>query len=273
MHKTKQQLEIQALQNKLRCIDLQELMTFWHISKLDVLYKHPLENLLDMYDKMQEAKKTDNILKKQKDAEFEHIVTTYLEIYPMLTQYWSKEQIIKACAEYANVNDIIDEIAISVEKIGSQPEGHCPWSPSEYLRTSTEHVNRYTKSGEQLMEGEYKKCHVYRTKNRYQSLVHGDIILKLLYDTYPELEEFQFSAYGVSYDDKDYEIYPNNNIYTPFHALMKSDIAAIITRNKNYCESYNSGIYTPEDLQKRLESDEVKHYFDVIRSLKPIKTK
>lgn len=98
-------------------------------------------------------------------------------------------------------------------------------------------------------------------------MCHDKIILSLLYDKYPQLREFDFSAY--SWDDfgSEYEIYPVNNVFTPFRALMEKDVEAIKKRNLDYGRSYNCGEYTVQKVTERLKSDEVQHYFDVIRNL------
>lgn len=252
-------------------VNLADLQQFWHISSSELKQKS-LDEIIQMQERMSQAKNDDIILKRIKDEEFTKIVTTYLTIYPMLSHYWSKEQIVEACAKYTSISNIVSEHAIPVEYIHENPKEIHPEQISEYLRTSTEYTQRYTKSGEPLLEGAYKKCHVYRIKNPYQTIQHGNIILDLLYATYPELKEFQFSAYGMYASEKenDYEIYPNNPIYTPFHALMKRDISMIIQRNKTYCKTYNNGIYTTKELDARLHSDKVKHYFETITNLKPL---
>lgn len=140
---------------------------------------------------------------------------------------------------------------------------------AEYLRTSMEIIPRYSKvEHAQLMEGERCMCDVYRVKNSYQHTRHGNVVLDLLYGTFPELREFKFDAYGLDYQsEKDYEIYPANHIYTPLEAMLTGDVEAIKTRNNRYAAAYNHGAYTVSATEERLSSKEAEHYFDVIRNL------
>lgn len=251
--------------------DLKQLAEFYHMSEDELLQKS-LYDILNMNTNMIETNQTDNALKKANDSEFAHVVENYLMLYPLLIRYWNRDQIIKTCAKYVSIRDLTEELKIPKERITCNPINYKhPCQPCEYLRSGWESVPRYTKQGEELLYGERKQCHVYRIINRYQGCKHGEIILDLLYNTYPELKEFQFAAYGCDHNLNNYEIYPKFHIYTPFHALMNKDIDAIIERNINYCEAYNHGIYTTDALSERLESKEVNHFFDIIRNLKPIR--
>lgn len=60
---------------------------------------------------------------------------------------------------------------------------------------------------------------------------------------------------------------PENGIYTPFKALMDNDIEAIKKRNIEYARFYNHGDFSPQKVEERLESDEVKYYFNVIKNM------
>lgn len=127
-------------------VNLADLQQFWHISSSELKQKS-LDEIIQMQEQMSQAKNDDIVLKRIKDEEFTKIVTTYLTIYPMLLQYWSKEQIVEACARYMSISDIVSEHAIPVEYIHNNPKEIHPEQISEYLRTSTEYTQRYTKSG------------------------------------------------------------------------------------------------------------------------------
>lgn len=120
------------------------------------------------------------------------------------------------------------------------------------------------------MESERVRCRVYRVKNQYQCTRHGAVILDLLYEMYPELKQFEFSAYEFNEykGSLPYEIYPKNHIYTPLRALMSGDVEAIKKRNLDYAKSYNFGFYTPENVKKVMESEEGQHFFEVVKNLK-----
>lgn len=140
-------------------------------------------------------------------------------------------------------------------------------SQFEYIKDEYHNMHKKDKWGNEYMETENILCRKYRKRHSYQRLQNGDIILELLYGLRPELKEFQYSAYSISniHNVNNYEIYPKNNIYTPFTALMNRDIEAIRERNMKYARIYNHGNFTPECVAKRLESKEAQHYFDVIR--------
>ena len=119
------------------------------------------------------------------------------------------------------------------------------------------------------MFSERALCDIYMLQNDAQGVKQGDVLLTLLYAVWPELKEFRFHAYSLSPGEKEdsYLIFPNNNIYTPFTALMNQDVDSIKKRNREYCRSYNHGEYTPEKCEERLEGEVGKHFFDVIRIL------
>ena len=47
---------------------------------------------------------------------------------------------------------------------------------------------------------------------------------------------------------------------------MDNDIEAIKKRNIEYARFYNHGDFSPQKVEERLESDEVKYYFNVIKN-------
>ena len=140
----------------------------------------------------------------------------------------------------------------------------------EYVGTGWYYIPEYDRNGREYSDRKRAKCRQYRTYARHQGIKDGNIVLQLLYGMRPKLKQFDFAAYAI--DDyttnKDrYEIYPKNQIYTPFIALMNRDIDAICTRNMAYAKSYNFGAFTVEEVKKRLKSDEAQHYFDIIREV------
>lgn len=137
----------------------------------------------------------------------------------------------------------------------------------EYIGTEYKSVQNTDKFGRAYADYSNKECNIYRTYHSFQQTIDGTIVLALLYQKYLELKEFKFSAYAIDYKTKLYEIYSKNHIYTPFEALMKGDIEAIKTRNREYAKLYNNGIHTPEETEKRLSSPETQHLFDVIQNM------
>lgn len=252
--------------------DITDLSEFYGLPE-DQLIEKSISEILTMRDSMMKQKATDASLQRAQDTEYIRIVKKYLEIYPLLAKYWSDADIIPACARHMSMSDIVQERYVPIENIRTNPQDCKIFGPNtEYIRTSIESVPRYARSpkGEELLHRASKQCHVYRTENQYQGIHHGDIALDLLYNTYPELKEFDFGAYEYVSYEKQYEIYPKSHIYTPFDALMARDINAIIDRNMEYAKSYNAGIYTPDETEKRLTSEEAMHYFHVIENLKSI---
>lgn len=238
------------------------------INELSKHFKIPEETLkqktyLDL-EKLQYQMETEKkeIEKPEITASFRHIVKTYLTCYNELNQYFSEEEIIQAAFRNANERSITEETLIN-------PGCTCYKTPNEYLRTGIESVRAFDKNGRAYLECDRKRMDVYRTASQYQGLIHGPIILDLLYHRFPELIEFQYEAYEWNtYRNFEYEIYPKNNIYTPFKALMEKNIDAIKERNLSYAKAYHNGIYTPELTEKRLQSPEALHYFKVIQNLK-----
>lgn len=139
----------------------------------------------------------------------------------------------------------------------------------EYIKTEPKSVQNHDRYGRAYADYTVQKCNIYRTYHTFQHTIDGKVVETLLYQKYPELKEFEFTAYSMKYQNlDDYEIYPKMHIYVPFKALMNGDIEAIKDRNRKYAKSYNNGIYTPKETEKRLNSPEAQHLFDVIQNLK-----
>lgn len=258
---------------KITNYDINDLSKFYEMSE-DQLMEKSINQILAMQEDMKKQKTSNKILQREKDAEYARITKKYLEVYPLLSKYWDDTDIIASCAKHISIDDIVEEKCVPTEQINGNPEECKRFGPkSEYVRTSVESVRQYTKKGEELLYGKDMMCHVYRVPHRYQGTCHGKVVLDLLYNTYPELKKFDFNAYAYHDYNDNYEIYPKFNIYTPFDALLNRDVNTIIKRNMEYAKSYNSGIWTPEKIEKRLASDEVKQYFHVIENLKPLKIK
>lgn len=107
-------------------------------------------------------------------------------------------------------------------------------------------------NGEDLAVRETVICDVYRVSSRDQGLIQGNVILDLLYHTYPKLERFQFSAHSYDGEAHKYEIFPRNNIFTPLEGLLNRDIHAILERNVKYAIAYDAGAYTIKAVRERL---------------------
>lgn len=258
--------------NPIMHVNTDELKKFHNLTD-EQLHNCTINEILKLNDTMLYHKKQQQFAANNADAEYKRIMKKYLAIFPLLNQYWSEDEIVTACAKHVKISDIVTEENIPCSRISCDPHkyGLNQNPPLEYLRTAVTTVPRYTKSGEQLLYGELKKCHIYRKIHNYQGTKHGDIVLELLYQTYPELKQFEFKAYEYREYTGCYEIYPKHLMcYTPFHALLTQDIDAIIARNEQYCKSYNYGEYSPAKWNERKNSPEIQHYFDVIRSLKPI---
>ena len=218
-------------------------------------------------EQMKQEKAKGSQKRNAKDKEFQRIVKKYFTMWDFLRRWWSEEELILAISRQAEVKDLVSELEVRQNASCHDPKG-------EYITTRMGYLPQYTKNGEELARREYTRCDVYRIPNQYQTNVHGRIILDLLYGRYPELEEFDFKAYGwYGYKRDDYGIYPANKIYTPFAALMDGDIEAIKEGNRSYAKSYNHGEYTILATEERLGSEEAKHYFDVIAGLQRYKSK
>ena len=191
-----------------------------------------------------------------------------------LTKFFPEDNVYQAIfdAHFSMHNDMLTDTLTQLINID---EGKCLYydrNPEtfEYVGTGWYYIPEYDRNGREYSDRKRAKCRQYRTYARHQGIKDGNIVLQLLYGMRPKLKQFEFAAYAI--DDyttnKDrYEIYPKNQIYTPFIALMNRDIDAICTRNMAYAKSYNFGAFTVEEVKKRLKSDEAQHYFDIIREV------
>lgn len=238
--------------------DLEKMGAFYNVSTEALMNKTLRE--LDSMEKDMEAKKQQDIcLRNAEDLEFARLVKKFFTPYEFLSKWWTEEEIISACARHMTKGALTEEFATKRKD--------CFLPDAEFIRRDWAFLPRYAKNGEQLMESERAMCNIFRIKNQYQGLNHGEVIEDLLYTKYPQLKEFGFEAYEYnSYTT--YEIYSKNRIYTPFEALMNGDIETIKERNIKYAEYYNAGDYTYEKVQGRLTSEEAQHYFEVIANLK-----
>lgn len=243
-------------------VDLEGLSQFYKIEKESL--KGKTYNELKKMEEDMKRKKADILASNhERDAEFARIVRKFFIPFQYLLQWFTEEDIIRACAINVTEQDIVSYYSV---RSGSE----YAFPDAEYVKTGMDYIPRYTKSGERLMYGEHTKCDTYRIRNHYQGVCHGKVILHLLYEKYPRLQEYKFSAYeytAYEYPGKlPYEIYAKN-VYFPFAALMEKDIAAIIKRNQEYAVSYNHGEYTPGKVAARLESEGVRKLFQVISEM------
>ena len=228
---------------------LRRLSVFWDMPEEDLM-DLSYRQLGELLEKMQQKKAANEKKRKTENPAYARMVKECFYPWNYLSRFWAEDDILYAVSQNVFRPDLLN--------------GKYWVSDAEFVRKMCKYLSRFAKSRE---EKERVLCDVHRVENKRQGLVQGKVILALLYQTYPELKEFEFQAYGLHH--KGYEIYPNNNILTPFVPLMRQDVEAIKKRNISYCDSYHCGEYTPEKCRERLESEAVQHYFDVIRSLKP----
>ena len=231
---------------------------------IEDLKRESYSSLEALMDRMRKEKAEQEAKRNTGDKEYVRILQKYFTLWEFLTGYWTESEVILAASRHMSIRDLTEERPL---RQGRNPAAL--GKDAEYLRTSMESLPRYSRvEHEQLFFGERAMCDVYRVRNRYQHLRHGKVVENLLYGTFPELREFKFSIYGYQYGPVDqYEIYPENHIYTPLKALLEGNIEAIKERNLSYGKSYNFGEYTVSAVKGRLEGEEGSHYFDVIRSL------
>lgn len=227
---------------------------------VDALKGESYQTLEKMIEDMKAAKFIDQNNKNATDDEFERLVLKYFQPLPLLRHWFDDKEIVLACAMTGVTEGRL------CDKINVKPGLTCHHPNAEYIRTSVESVAQYDRYGRELIERKYEKRDVYRIASQYQGLCHGNVILHLLYERYPELEKFKFSAYSMSYGSE-YEIYSGNNIYVPFAALMDGNIDAILFRNREYCKWYNNGRYSPAECEKAFHTDISHELFDIIRQV------
>lgn len=240
-------------------IDLDGLSKYYDIP-VPELKERKFAELECMMDGMRKEKRQAENEKNAKDPEYTRLVRKFFRPFGYLSQWFSAEDIIMACA----ATDV-DECRLCGE-VFVEPGRGCFMNDAEYIRTSVEYVPKYDRHGREYMERERKKVDVFRTHGRYQGLCHGPVIKYLLYGRYPDLAQFEFEMYEM-YAEERYEIYPRCGIYVPFTALMSGDVEAIKKRNREYCASYNYGAYAPDPCEERLASEEAEKLFNVVRSI------
>lgn len=198
-------------------------------------------------------------------------IRKWYEHFGYLTKFFPEEKIYEAIVNHHFKREDGQLIDISLTEylfVKYQNGMHYDRSSQfEYIKDEYHNMHKKDRWGNEYVKTENTLCRKYRKRYDYQHLQDGDIVLELLYNLRPELREFQYDAYSLSNtrDVSDYEIYPKNNIYTPFTALMNRDIEAIREHNMKYARIYNHGDFTPERVAKRLESKEAQRYFNVIR--------
>lgn len=240
-------------------LNLDELSEYTGIS-ISELKTKSYADLESMIKTMENDKIMERNNRNAQDDEYERLVLKYFKPVSLLRHWFEDKEIVLACARTGvTESNLCSEMFIS-------PGGKCRYDNGEFIRTSVEYVPQYDKMGRELMERVSKRVDVYRVANQYQGLHHGDVILYLLYQRYPELAKFGFSAYSMG-NECNYEIYPANNIYTSFTALMSGDVDAIIYRNREYCKWYNNGRYSPKECEKAFKTDEAMEMFDLIRHI------
>lgn len=230
--------------------DLKKLAVFKNVTH-DQLESMTLADINAGLKAMVNAEFGQECERNKSSEEFARLVEKYFTPFKMLLKYWSKNEIIEACA-LAGINEYQ-----LCEKKMIRPGHLCHDTDAEYIRTSREHMPEYDHNGRQYLEGKYEICDVYRVRNHYQGIYHGDVIKSLLYGRYPELKKFcfKFYEYYAYSNTPEYEIYPDCKLYVPFEALMEGNIEKVLERNREYCKSYNHGEYTPERLEARLLYD------------------
>lgn len=227
---------------------------------VDLLENMTLKEIQSILKQKEVEEQKEQKEKKLADDRFLYLVKTYFTPYAYLQRWFSEPEINDACAEFLTERDLVQEMKIKTDC--RTPPKACPHG-MEYVKTDYAYVQQYTKGGEPLLNQKRALCHIYITSNKYQHLRHGNVIKKLLYGRYPQLEPFDFEFYGVWNPDY-YELYPKNHIYVPFKALMEKDTDAIWDRNVSYWKSYNG---TEKDAIARMESEEGQFMLQTIRNL------
>lgn len=227
------------------------------------LKKNRYEKLEAMISNMNREIFQDACKKNADDIEYERIVKKFFTPFNFIQHWFDEKDIIRACANTGvTIRDLCQE---AFTEPGMRQSYYAQYG--EYLRTSMEYVAQYDRDGHELAERKKEKVDVYRIKNQYQGLVHGEVIKYLLYERYPKLKKFHFKFYGYNDSEHDYEIYPDGGIYVPFTALMTGDIDMIMHRNRDYCKWYNNGRYSPEECEKAFQTEHTHELFNCIRQV------
>lgn len=223
------------------------------------LKENSYKTLEQMIKDMREAKYRARNAANATDKEFARLVLKYFQPMSILRPWFDDDDIVLACADTG-----VTERTLCSEHFVEPDAKIGRWATAEYKETAMRSVPQYDAHGRELMERATKKVDVYRVSNQYQGNCHGAAILRLLYGRYPDLEPFNFKAYGMSCGEKNYEIYPDNHVYVSLAALLSGDIDYIYFRNREYSAIYNNGAYTPKECEKRLKSEPVLNMLRII---------
>lgn len=243
-------------------LELDKLAEFEQTT-VEELKKLSYECLEEKISSMRKAKIIERQKESEEDVLYRHLVTSYFYPFGFLRHWFTEDEIVLACA----AEDVTEHSLCREQAMPVRDSKTLTHTKGEYLRTSFESVYEYNRHGRRYADPVRKKMDVYRVASEYQGSCHGAVILRLLYEKYPKLSTYGFSAYSMGYGESDYEMYPRNNIYTSFTSLMAGNVDAIIHRNHSYCINYNHSIYTPKAFAERIKSEEVISMFDSIREI------
>lgn len=238
-------------------IDITTLKKTYHLTEEELKHMTLLEaiQLLDQKDSNDKQKA---IQERKNDPNYLKDLKTYFRPYQALCSIWPEETVQKVCIEELSLHDITREHKMVIperQPLHNPPKLH----GMEYIKTTYAFVN----DGDDLV---HRNCHIYKCTNPYQGTHHGTVVLRLLYETWPQLKPFEFSAYEMT-NLESYELYTKSHLFVPFLALIKGDTETIQKRNRDYAKSYNNGFFTPENIEKLLENEETKQLFQIIKTL------
>lgn len=198
------------------------------------MYPNHPEKDIYICDTCLEKLKTNKETTKKESLELTDELATYIKRwyrnFDYLAQFFDETDICRAVLPraFTQLNDgTIYDFQLTSELTIPTDYDQTYYSNSphhEYLKTAYRSVQNHDKHGRAYADHSTKQCAIYRTYHNYQRTIDGRVVLTLLYQKYPELKEFGFSAYAIDYNTELYEIYPNNHIYTPFKALMNGEI-------------------------------------------------
>lgn len=238
-------------------IDITALIETYHLTEEKLKHMTLLEaiQLLDQKDSNDKQKA---IQERKNDPNYLKDLKTYFRPYSALCSIWPEETVQKVCIEELSPHDITGEHKMVI------PKGDPLYNPPklygmEYIKTAYTFVN----NGDDFI---HRNCYIYKCANPHQGSRHGTIILRLLYETWPQLKPFAFSAYEMT-NLESYEIYTKSHLFVPFLALIKGDTEAIRKRNRDYAKSYNNGFFTPKNIETLLKSKETKQFFQTIETM------
>lgn len=232
---------------------------------VDISEEELMERLVkDAISLQREARNNEHAAKvaeRLADERYPRMVEQFLDNYDYLSKYFSKEEIVNACAQNMGINDLTREtvrrgIFAPEDKFGMIFVRHTEGTVTfkEYNGSWEREVRDYGT--------------VYLEKNRYQSVSGGHDVNKLLIlSAAPWLKDYKVTVYDINHSSDwiyvDLGEEEEHSLYVPTSAIFEKDAQRIIDCHKNYWHNYGCGKYDARE-EEFLNSPLVKQFLEKV---------